>query len=455
MSKAATVLSIQGEVFARTANGGMRRLSAGDSIEQGEVVITSAGGVANLKTVDGQILKIESRESFRFGPEISQATAPDAGEAAILAGRDAQAIIDAVQTGTLDVEQLLEQEAAAAILAGGGENGGNSFVRLLRIAEEVSPLVYEFQNPAENDLLPFAGIGGVTTPPPTTEPPTTQPPENQPGISHVVVLLSDGQLIKIEGYTGTNVNYGHPTRFFSAIEDQFSATVVSYVVKAGSTYWTPTYAKLSSEASIENYLGANVSMNGQTIAVVNTVTYRSTTATDNLVGTNSNDSTLNGQAGNDTIHAGDGNDTIQGDTGDDFIHGGKGNDTLRGGDGNDTLRGGIGDDLLYGDLGADTFVWKLADVGTTSAPAKDVVADFNVAQGDKLDLSSVLDGNHSLTAIADANGKLVLQIHEGNPNQANNIVQEITLSNISVGATPGVDDPMTILNSLKNNIDGY
>jgi T1SS-143 domain-containing protein len=132
----------------------MRRLANGDTIQQGEVVITSAGGQITLLSDDGQIIAVNAQESFRFGPEANQATAPSAGEAAIVGGATAAATV-------IDPEQLLEQEAAAAILAGGGENSGNSFVRLLRISEETTPLSYEFPNAGVSEILPFGGVGGA------------------------------------------------------------------------------------------------------------------------------------------------------------------------------------------------------------------------------------------------------------------------------------------------------
>lgn len=167
MATTATVVSVQGEAFARSADGSMRRLASGDSIREGEVVMTSAGAQVSLRSADGQMLVVNAQESFKFGPEASQATAPDAGEAAILAGAAAPAVIAPQAAGTLDVEQLLEQEAAAAILAGGGENGGNSFVRLLRITEETTPLAYEFPTAAPGEILPFNGVGGAEAQGPT------------------------------------------------------------------------------------------------------------------------------------------------------------------------------------------------------------------------------------------------------------------------------------------------
>ena len=68
------------------------------------------------------------------------------------------------------------------------------------------------------------------------------------------------------------------------------------------------------------------------------------------------------------------------------IRGGAGNDTLTGGAGDDTLTGGTGNDTLKGGDGADTL--KFAEAGAGNA---DTILDYNAAQGDKLDLSGLLD----------------------------------------------------------------
>nr|WP_281354575.1 type I secretion C-terminal target domain-containing protein [Pseudomonas akapageensis] len=87
----------------------------------------------------------------------------------------------------------------------------------------------------------------------------------------------------------------------------------------------------------------------------------------------------------------DGKDTLLGGDGNDILFGQGGIDTLYGGNGNDTLIGGRGNDTLYGGSGADTFTWLKADTG------KDVIKDFKASEGDKIDLSDLLQGESSST----------------------------------------------------------
>ncbi|MFT2159484.1 immunoglobulin-like domain-containing protein, partial [Pseudomonas putida] len=95
--------------------------------------------------------------------------------------------------------------------------------------------------------------------------------------------------------------------------------------------------------------------------------------------------------GNDILSGGNGNDILFGQGGSDTLDGGKGNDILLGGTGNDTLIGGQGDDILIGGSGADTFVWKAGDIGN------DVIKDFNKAEGDRIDLKDLLQGEKGST----------------------------------------------------------
>ena len=102
------------------------------------------------------------------------------------------------------------------------------------------------------------------------------------------------------------------------------------------------------------------------------------------------------------------------------MSGGHKDDHLVGGSHNDHLQGGGGDDVETGGLGADTFVWKLADLGSAGHAAHDVVSDFSA--GDKLDIKDILtgDSHHDLSSeivgsdthihIADKNGHEVQEI---------------------------------------------
>nr|WP_256203849.1 Ig-like domain-containing protein [Pseudomonas sp. ARP3] len=110
----------------------------------------------------------------------------------------------------------------------------------------------------------------------------------------------------------------------------------------------------------------------------------------------------------------DGGDTLIGNAGNDILFGQGGNDSLSGGAGNDILVGGKGNDILTGGAGADTFVWLKGDTNTNGG--FDRITDFKHGEGDKLDLSDLLQGNNDtnlanyLKLSTDASGNSTLSV---------------------------------------------
>ncbi len=70
--------------------------------------------------------------------------------------------------------------------------------------------------------------------------------------------------------------------------------------------------------------------------------------------------------------------------GNDVISGGAGDDLIFGQEGNDVISGGEGNDIIFGGSGADIFLFESVDEGF------DEIMDFDVAEGDLLDLSTIL-----------------------------------------------------------------
>ena len=108
-----------------------------------------------------------------------------------------------------------------------------------------------------------------------------------------------------------------------------------------------------------------------------------------------------------------------------------GNDTLVGDTGDDTLSGGAGNDVLTGRAGADTF--KFAEMGSANS---DIVTDYNYAEGDRIDLSGLLDG----TGINDGNMSSYLHLLES---ESNIVVQVDTIG--SGNFTSGTHDVATLV----------
>jgi Ca2+-binding RTX toxin-like protein len=95
--------------------------------------------------------------------------------------------------------------------------------------------------------------------------------------------------------------------------------------------------------------------------------------------------------------------TVYGGGGDDTLIGGAGNDSLVGGSGNDRLIGGLGGNELTGGTGADHFVFK------TALDGSDLIHDFSRAEGDKIDVSQLLNSLGPIGADPFSNGVLTFQ----------------------------------------------
>lgn len=76
LQKAATIVSLTGEAFARGTDGAVRRLAAGDVILENEIIFTLTNGRVELALADGHIAAIQASESCLIGPETMVATSP-------------------------------------------------------------------------------------------------------------------------------------------------------------------------------------------------------------------------------------------------------------------------------------------------------------------------------------------------------------------------------------------
>ncbi|MGR4068002.1 retention module-containing protein [Billgrantia sp. C5P2] len=152
----ATVISITGQAWARDAEGNLRELRVGDTLQEGEVLVTSDNGSAQLDFADGiDPVLVEGGEQVVMTPELDADEAVDASEFAAL-DEDLEALLTALDDDSVDLLDILDATAAGAG-PGGGADGGHSFVRLARIAEDVNPLAFEFGLGQENDLPEIEG----------------------------------------------------------------------------------------------------------------------------------------------------------------------------------------------------------------------------------------------------------------------------------------------------------
>ena len=139
----ARVSAIQGKAFARDQDGNLRQLRIGDVIYEGDVVVTGAGSRVDLASPDSHSIVLRANETLTVDAEVFATVKPDATDAALLGGaRDVDRVIKAINEGG-SLDALLDETAAGAGTPGGAD-GGPTFVRLLRIVENVDPLAFEF-----------------------------------------------------------------------------------------------------------------------------------------------------------------------------------------------------------------------------------------------------------------------------------------------------------------------
>lgn len=148
------------------------------------------------------------------------------------------------------------------------------------------------------------------------------------------------------------------------------------------SYIVDSFDDVISENSAE---GTDTAYASSTYSLADNVENLTLTGSDDIAGTgNDGANTLTGNSGVNVLSAEGGNDLLDGGDGNDYLFGGEGDDALYGGNGLDTMIGGDG---------ADTFLFQVA----TAYNDVDVITDFNVGDGDIIDVSDLLAGYNPMT----------------------------------------------------------
>ncbi|EWH03201.1 retention module-containing protein [Halomonas sp. BC04] len=196
----ATVVSISGQAWARDADGNMRELRVGDTLAEGESLITSDNGRVELDFADNlDPTVIEGGQVVAMTPELDADLPVDAGEFSAL-DEDLEALLAALDDDDVDLLDVLDATAAGAG-PGGGADGGHSFVQLARIAENVDPLAFEF-GMGEFDGPPETEGAGLLLAEAEDE---VEEVVIAPTAGEVEILLSDQLLNTEEGSTTSGV----------------------------------------------------------------------------------------------------------------------------------------------------------------------------------------------------------------------------------------------------------
>ncbi len=178
------VVAIIGKIIAIAPDGSERILKLGDIVATGERLIIPADGVIELQSGNGNIVRIAEARDLTITDDVFNPTPGDASDAAIATlSPEAEQALAALERGQDPLQDLAA--TAAGLSAGGGEDGGNSFTRIGRVAEGISPLSLDLGLGDGNPPLQQAAIGDAVAIP------TIQ--VGQPGIATGDVEVIEGE----------------------------------------------------------------------------------------------------------------------------------------------------------------------------------------------------------------------------------------------------------------------
>lgn len=147
----ATVAFIQGQAWAKAADGTMRPLSLGAVLNEGEIVVTAQGARVELEFGQGDTIAINGGQEVAMSRDLNLQTATTEDEAKLDDGSVQQAMTVLNQGG--DLLDNLEETAAGSTGGGSSGNEGHDFVQLTRVLEQTDPQSFQFsaaEQPAPN-----------------------------------------------------------------------------------------------------------------------------------------------------------------------------------------------------------------------------------------------------------------------------------------------------------------
>ncbi len=153
MSNAVAKVSfLQGQAWAKTADGNWRALTVGSTLNDDEILVTAKGARVELDTGNGDPLVINGGLTVGMSRDLLAQTATETDEA-LLSDASVQEALTVLEQGGDLLEEL---EETAAGNTGGGSSEGHSFVQLTRLIETTDSQSFDFAS--ANPLDRAAGI---------------------------------------------------------------------------------------------------------------------------------------------------------------------------------------------------------------------------------------------------------------------------------------------------------
>ena len=180
MSSQAYVVAVKGAVFVIEKNGTKRALHLGDVVNVNEVIVTENGGTIDLQMADGRHMPIGDQEVVRMTQELADNVPPVAGDS-FLEAFSVSTVLKAIAEGR-DIGDVMEATAAGGSIP--TSSYGNSFVNLLPILVDVTPIVYNYGINTFGSITtePIYFIGANTAAPPLANPDVNPEPVTEAGV---------------------------------------------------------------------------------------------------------------------------------------------------------------------------------------------------------------------------------------------------------------------------------
>ncbi|MBD3257979.1 retention module-containing protein, partial [candidate division GN15 bacterium] len=388
----AVVLEVHGDVWARSADGEMRLLQAGDSVELGETVVTAQNARVNLEFSDGDTAQLADGQSLPMSAEMLAENEPGAEEQAVT-DPGVQEVL-ALLEGEGDILEGLEDPAAGT--DGGDAGGGRTLVQVTRIVEQIDPLAFDFAGPVREPNEPIPGVTGAAAEADAAPAAPTEPVE--PTLPGITVNLDDqnSESVTESLISGTTTNVEPGQTVSIEVTDGNNTVTTSAVVQPDGSY--QVVEDLSSLADGE--LTATATVNDQ---AGNEATDTDTALLDSEAAATI---TIDVIAGDDVINEeeSEGDITITGSVGGDAAEG----DTVTLTVGGETYTGEVDGDNNYAIDVPGSQLTGFDQVDASVSGSDDAGNDFSASTSREYALNTIPDADPVLTTAEVYTGESVL-----------------------------------------------
>ncbi|MGQ7249922.1 retention module-containing protein, partial [Halomonas sp. V046] len=149
------IISLVGEAWIRSQDGSLREANLGSSIAEGETIITGENARVVLDFGGGMDTAL-----INGGTEINIPIGEGSASDESLEEGQVERLMALLGNTDGDIQDQLAPPSSGSRSDGNADNG-HSFVRLLRIVEELTPLKYQFDLRGEEELEPRGGIADL------------------------------------------------------------------------------------------------------------------------------------------------------------------------------------------------------------------------------------------------------------------------------------------------------